>query len=209
MVVSLTNAGKRFNRDWIFRHLNHSFKPGEHTAILGSNGSGKSTLLKCLLGYSVLSEGEINFSDANQIEIPLEKAAIKSSICAPYLDLYNEFTLDEIVKFQSHFKSFRPGIKASDIAGICGLEKHHNKPIGNYSSGMKQRVKLALSILSNSALLLLDEPTSNLDQASVGWFKELLLQNISNRTVVVASNRLKDEYDFCNISIEMSTFKKS
>jgi ABC-type multidrug transport system ATPase subunit len=102
--ITLTNIGKRFNRDWIFKNINLVFEQGKSYAITGSNGSGKSTLLQVIAGASIYSQGEISYKLNNEI---IETTVFKNiSIAAPYLDLIEEMTADEFLKFHSSFKPF-------------------------------------------------------------------------------------------------------
>ena len=180
MKIALSDAGKRFNRDWIFRHLTYRFEKGNAYAITGPNGSGKSTLLQVLSGSMHFNEGSMRYevgsqkSDPNgyrekseKLEIPHEEIYNHVSICAPYLEVVEEMTLKEFLDFHHGFKPFLPGISTDSIISTLGLEKAANKQIRYYSSGMKQRVKLAQCILSDTAIVLLDEPCTNLDSTGI------------------------------------------
>lgn len=204
MEIRLNNAGKRYGREWIFRGANHRFVPEQHTVILGSNGSGKSTLLRSLMGYAVLSEGEVEFHNP---KLPREKIYRHCALCAPYLELYEEFTLEELIDFQAGFKKYRAGIGKRDIPALIGLEAHRDKEVKWFSSGMKQRVRIALAVLSDADLLFLDEPTSNLDAQGVEWFRKLISEHLESRTVVVASNSQPNEYFFCTGQLDMKDLK--
>jgi len=211
MKVSLTDAGKRFNRDWIFRHLNYTFETGNSYAIVGPNGSGKSTLLQILSGSMQLSEGNIcwsitNPSTKNQAMIGNETVHRHVSICAPYLEVVEEMNLEEFLTFHDHFKSFLPSLTIGEIVSIVGLEQAIQKQIRYYSSGMKQRVKLAQAIFSDSALLLLDEPCTNLDTAGVDLYNRLIYEYCQDRLVIVSSND-KTEYSFCTEKINIADYK--
>ena len=140
MQITLHNVGKRFNRDWIFRHVSYHFLPGKKYAITGSNGSGKSTLLQILAGSLSHNEGKVNFV-AGQKPIEEEDSFKQISIAAPYLELIEEMTAGEFLFFHRQFKPLT--IADKEILQIVGLEKAINKQIRYYSSGMKQRLKLA------------------------------------------------------------------
>ena len=122
MKISLTEVGKRYNREWIFRNINFEFKTGEGYAILGSNGSGKSTLLQLLAGNQLPSEGIITYS-IEQKNIPAEKIFHSISFASPYLELVEEYTLTEILSFHAQFKSFFSELSISEIIDLTGLEK--------------------------------------------------------------------------------------
>jgi ABC-type multidrug transport system ATPase subunit len=209
MNIQLTNIGKRYNYEWIFKGIHFEFTTGNNYAILGSNGSGKSTLLQVVAGNFIPSEGEIKYSVSSSGTIEQEELYKQLSIATPYLDLFEEFTLNESVAFHSKFKPFLPGLTNKEIVSLMQLEKAQDKQLKYFSSGMKQRVRLALAILSNTPLLLLDEPTSNLDKNAVTWYQQLIQSHASNRLIIVASNQLEYEYaSFCNILLNVEDYKK-
>jgi len=205
MKISLTDAGKRFNRDWIFRHLTYEFSAGQSYAIVGPNGSGKSTLLQVLSGSMQVNEGDGKWSVDNK-QLELEKVYNYISICAPYLEVVEEMTLIEFLNFHSGFKPFLSSITSEKIISILGLENAVNKQIRNYSSGMKQRVKLAQSIFSDVPAVLLDEPCTNLDAAGIQLYHSLINDYCKNRMVVVSSND-EVEYRFCKERLNINDYK--
>jgi len=206
MKISLTDAGKRFNRDWIFRHLTYEFSAGQSYAIVGPNGSGKSTLLQVLSGSMQVNEGDGEWTVDNK-RLELEKVYSCISICAPYLEVVEEMTLIEFLDFHGGFKPFLSSITSEKIISILGLENAVNKQIRNYSSGMKQRVKLAQSIFSDVPVVLLDEPCTNLDAAGIQLYHDLINEYCKNRMVVVSSND-EVEYRFCNEKLNINDYKK-
>ena len=206
MKISLTDAGKRFNRDWIFRHLTYEFSAGQSYAIIGPNGSGKSTLLQVLSGSMGVNEGNVQFSILNA-QCPNEEMYKHVSICAPYLEVVEEMTLIEFLNFHSGFKPFLSSMSSEKIISLLGLENAVNKQIRNYSSGMKQRVKLAQSIFSDVPVVLLDEPCTNLDAAGIQLYHDLINEYCENRMVVVSSND-EVEYRFCNERLNINEYKK-
>lgn len=205
MMISLSDAGKRFNRDWIFRHVNYQFETGKSYAITGPNGSGKSTLLQALGGSLMLNEGNVHYT-INSSPCSMESIYRQVSFCAPYLELIEEMTLREFLLFHNGFKSFLPGVTTESIIRAVGLEKAVNKQIRYYSSGMKQRVKLAQCIFSDTAIVLLDEPCTNLDAAGVRLYNELIVQYCQKRMVIVSSND-HHEYEFCTDKLSMTDWK--
>lgn len=205
MKVDLKNIGKRYNYEWIFRNVNYEFTSENNYVILGSNGAGKSTLLQVVAGSLIPSEGQINFSAENSIE--QEHIYSKLSYAAPYLDLFEDYTLAESIEFQAKLKPFFKGLSTQQIIAITGLEKSKNKQLKYYSSGMKQRVRLALAILADTPLLLLDEPTSNLDKTAIDWYQQLLKTHSADRLIIVASNQQEHEYFLCNKEIRVEDFK--
>jgi ABC-type multidrug transport system ATPase subunit len=204
--ISLQNVGKRYNHEWIFRGISYTFKQNEHTVIRGANGSGKSTLLQVILGSTIASEGELSYS-ANGKEVNVEEGLGLFSLATPYLELVEEFTLIEMLEFHQKMKSFKVGLTIDSIIETLYLTDSKNKAIKYYSSGMKQRVKLGLALLSDTPFVLLDEPTSNLDAAAIEWYKNLVESNKEGRIIIVCSNDQKDEFSFCSEELNVNDYK--
>ncbi len=215
MTISLSDAGKRYNRDWIFRHFNYHFESGQSYAITGPNGSGKSTLLQVLSGALMVSEGKCEWAaGSGESKIKNQKSKLNTenvyrqvSICAPYLEVVEEMTVKEFLNFHKGFKPFLTGVTTDFIIATVGLEKAVNKQIRYYSSGMKQRVKLAQCIFSDTAFVLLDEPCTNLDAEGISLYHRLINEYCKERLVVVSSND-EVEYKFCGKNINIIDYKK-
>ena len=205
MKISLTDAGKRFNRDWIFRHLTYEFSAGQSYAIIGPNGSGKSTLLQVVSGAMQLNEGSGQWAMDNG-QSANEEIYNHVSICAPYLEVVEEMNLTEFLNFHHHFKPFLSSITPEKIISLLGLEQAANKQIRYYSSGMKQRVKLAQAIFSDVPVVLLDEPCTNLDTEGITLYNQLINDYCKNRMVVVSSND-HQEYEFCSNRLKITDWK--
>lgn len=205
MHIQLEQTGKKYNREWIFRGLSHTFMAGKKYAITGPNGSGKSTLLQTIAGSTTLSEGSIQYSLADK-ELAPENAYKQLSICAPYLTLIEEMTALEFLAFHESFKSFIPGITPNTILETIGLTSAANKQIRYYSSGMKQRIKLAQAIFSDVSVLFLDEPCTNLDESGYTLYQSLINVYAANKLIIVSSND-KAEYNFCEEVIDIKMYK--
>jgi ABC-type multidrug transport system ATPase subunit len=202
MKIILENISKKYSNHYILKDFSYTFSGVNSYAILGSNGSGKSTLIKILSGLHASSKGEIKFlKDKKQIKE--DQVFSYVSLAAPWSDVIEDFTLEECLRFQFKFREPINKISIEEIISISGLEKSSKKFIHQYSSGMKQRVRLLLAFFTQSDILLLDEPTSNLDAAGKQWYRSLIEKYAHNRMVVVASNHLNEEYDFCKEVIEL------
>jgi ABC-type multidrug transport system ATPase subunit len=207
MTISLSDAGKRFNRDWIFRHLTCEFQTGQSYAITGPNGSGKSTLLQVISGAMDLSEGSLLYElQGKKYKAPSDEIYKHVSVTAPYLEVVEEMTLKEFLAFHQKFKPFVASLSVKEIINSIGLDKAANKQIRYYSSGMKQRVKLAQCILSDTSLVLLDEPCTNLDTGGIALYHRLINEYGKDRLVIVSSND-EVEYKFCKEIITVTDFK--
>ncbi|MFA5243761.1 MAG: ATP-binding cassette domain-containing protein [Pedobacter sp.] len=205
MKISLDKIGRRFNREWIFRNISCEFESNHSYAILGANGTGKSTLLQIISGSLSSSEGDIRYFHPDN-EISQESIFTYLSLAAPYLELIEEFTLSELIDFHFKFKNYRKGLDKSGLIEFLGLKSSEFKAIKNFSSGMKQRVKLALAFGSDTEIILLDEPTSNLDKQGFEWYLDLVSEFSSDRLLIVCSNQ-EHEYQFCTSRLNVTDFK--
>lgn len=205
MKISLDQIGRRFNREWIFRNLSYEFESGNSYAILGANGTGKSTLLQIISGNLSSSEGNIRYLNSD-IEIAQEDIFDHLTMAAPYLELIEEFTLSELLDFHFRFKNYRKGIDKPALIELLGLKSSEFKALKNFSSGMKQRVKLALAFGSDTEIILLDEPTSNLDKQGSAWYLNLVSEFSRDRLLIVCSNQ-EEEYGFCTSFLNVTDFK--
>lgn len=200
MKIVAENLGKRFNREWIFRHFSFILEPGKTYAITGPNGSGKSTLSQVLWGQVPPTAGSIRYFIDEALVPPIDVFKYVS-IATPYMDLIEEFTLEEIVRF--HFKFKKSNVP--EVIEHAELAHARGKKIGAFSSGMKQRLKLALAFYSDTPLLFLDEPTTNLDKRAIAWYKDNLARQ-TGRTIIIASNQ-EDEYPSNSSKIDLSAYK--
>ncbi|MDW7693640.1 ATP-binding cassette domain-containing protein [Flammeovirgaceae bacterium SG7u.111] len=202
MNILLEDIGKRFNKNWIFRHIGIEFESGQVYAITGNNGSGKTTLLKVISGISQSSEGKLSYSK-NNTAIEAEAVFKYLTFVGPYTELIEEFSLVEIIDFYAKLKPLT--IEKGLLIDRLGFDSVKNRYIKNYSSGMKQKVKLGLALFTQSDLLLLDEPTSNFDESNTNWYLEMMDQQ-KNKTIIIGSNQTY-EYGFCNEVINLNNFK--
>lgn len=207
MEIILDQISKRYRFEWIFRDIDFNFQAGHKYAILGPNGSGKSTFLKILSGHLSPSKGKITFKNATQEMIEPDQVYLHMSYSAPYIELIEEFTLLEAIQFQQQFKPFIDQLQAKDLIELLAFEKSKNKEIKYFSSGMKQRLKLILSLCCDTPVLLLDEPTTNLDDEGMAWYHKLIENYTRDRLVVVATN-IKADYSFCDQELRILDYKE-
>jgi ABC-type multidrug transport system ATPase subunit len=205
MKIQLENLGKKFRKEWIFRNVNLSFESGKNYTFVGPNGSGKSTLLQVLIGVMPQTEGKVSYSNINQ-EVSVDDIYKKIVIAAPYLELVEEFTLLESIEFHQKFKPFKDNLSASELIEKIQLGAHKDKTVKNFSSGMKQRLKLGLAFYSKAPIILLDEPTSNLDAQGIAWYLKQIEKHTADRLLIICSNQL-NEYDFCKNIIDIRDYK--
>jgi len=198
MHIEIKNLEKKYNNHWIFRGLNFTLSPDNVYVIQGPNGSGKSTLLQCISQIISPTSGQIIYSDLHYA------LHTQLSFCAPYMELIEEMTISELMQF--HFKLRSANIRnINNLWQESGLIHHQNKAIKKLSSGYKQRVKLALSIYTDSKLLALDEPCSNLDRQGIEWYISRHDIICKDRIVVIASNTAHEYEHYKYIPLELNS----
>lgn len=200
MHCELKGISKRFGRDWVLKDVDLDISAGQRVALLGSNGSGKSTLLRIIAGQLGASRGEvIHYIEGKRIAI--DTVYTHLSFVAPYIDVYRQFTFEELVEFHFSLRKFRNGKSKSAVLDSISLPT--NKPLSTFSSGMMQRVKLALALYTDSQLMLFDEPTMNLDDEGGHWFLKQLDEIPQGVTVMIASNVPDRETSTCDSSYQI------
>lgn len=204
MKIEAKDLSKRFNREWIFKNLNFQFTETRY-AIVGPNGSGKSTLLQILWGQMLPSKGEIIYT-LNDKVLPVDEVFNHVAIATPYLELIDEFTLNEMVDFHFRFKKSRHGKNTKELLELFELSHASDKTIANFSSGMRQRLKLGLAFYSQTAALFLDEPTTNLDKKAIAWYQQQLA-NIPAETLVLIASNQEHEYPTTAIKLNILAYK--
>lgn len=203
--IQVQQLGKKFNRDWIFRKIDYTFQSGQTYAITGPNGSGKSTLLQVLWGQVPPSAGTVTYTTGNGT-IPAENIFQHLAIATPYLDLIEEFTLREQLRFHFKLKPCRQDWSEAEVMEKMYLTHARDKYISNFSSGMKQRLKLALAFFSQADIVFLDEPGTNLDQQAFDWYLQQLASLPPHCLVFIASNQ-PSEYPASAQKIDIMRFK--
>ena len=205
MKLSLVDIGKRFKFHWVFRHIDIEITSGQVLTLQGPNGSGKSTLLKILSGLLSPSQGKVVYIEDDKV---LNDFYHQVTYAAPYVDLIDQMTLREHLHFHSKFKTFKKNLSVEEVIQVLDLERAADKAIKDYSSGMRQRVRLGLAILSQANLCILDEPSTNLDVRGFEWYQSLLLDFKLDTAIIIASNETKD-FISEDLSINIMDYKPS
>lgn len=185
--ITVNDLSKRYNREWIFRRLNYRFQAGTTYAITGPNGSGKSTLLQVLWGQIPQTSGTMRYEQRNAT-IAHEDTFRHIAIATPYMDLIEEFTLQEMLRFHFQLKHIRNGLTINDVIERMYLGDAREKQLMNFSSGMKQRLKLGLAFFTAADVYFLDEPGTNLDRRAFDWYKSEFQLLPAESVIFVASN---------------------
>jgi len=194
-LIKLNHVSKKFGNNWIFKNITAEFDAGKKYAIVGANGSGKSTLLKVLAGIITPNAGEVKFA--------FEEVYRHISFTAPYMDLPEELSLNELFQFHENIRH----LSISRQAFMDEVQLEGDKEIRNYSSGMKQRLKLAFAFYTESDVLLLDEPSATLDEHWNNWYLKTVQRVEQDRLVIISSN-IPAEYAFCDTTLNIGEFKK-
>lgn len=200
--IELKGVSKKFGSNWIFRNINARFEAGNKYAITGPNGSGKSTLLKIVAGMVTPNAGGVSLVNGGQA-IATEDWYPLISFCAPFMELPDELTLVELLDF--HESQRKMLIGRAQLMQEVQLDA--GKEIRNYSSGMKQRLKLALAFYTDSPIVLLDEPTNTLDAHWTDWYFKLAGQLSAGRLVIISSN-IPTEFSFCNSVLDIEPYTR-
>lgn len=205
--INLENVGKRYLRRWIFRDLSYQIPAHGRVGVTGYNGSGKSTLLKIIIGALTPSTGAVSFAMGGAL-LKEENVFRHIAFAAPYTDLIEEMNLTEFLGFHTRFRPLREGLSHHDVIQLLGSQFGTNTHLRSYSSGMKQRVRLALAVCTAASVVVLDEPTSNLDEEGKEWYAQLLEKVGPTTTVLIASNEPKD-MDLCDQFIHIPDYSDS
>jgi heme exporter protein A len=187
--ITFDRVGKRFGTRQVLANLSGDLRPGQVLVVAGPNGSGKSTLINILAGLLRPSRGEVAYHDGST-PLPRARWFEHLGMTAPDMAVYDELSARENLRFFARVR----GLAKSDAALRALLEetglpaREQDRPVGTYSSGMKQRVKLAQAVLHAPAVLLLDEPSSNLDAAGHEVVARLIQDFRARAAVAVATN---------------------
>ena len=162
-------------------------------------------MLQTIAGAINPSEGKVEMKvDSKQLADDESYKYI--SLAAPYLEVIEEMTATEFLSFHAAFKPLLPSITIAEMIAVIGLEQNTDKQIRYYSSGMKQRIKLAQAIFSDTPILLLDEPCTNLDVTGYQLYQQLITTYCSNKLIIISSND-QQEYGFCQEQILIGDYK--
>lgn len=200
MLISVDNISKRYTTGWVIKDFSLQIPSKSKIAITGPNGSGKSTLIQIITGYLSCTKGNIAYSH-NGNNIQRDNIYQHISMSAAYAELDEEFTPTEIYKHYSHFKKFLTS-DAKEFLELADLKREKNQTISSFSSGMKQRLSIALACCMDVPLLIMDEPTSFLDGQRKSWYQDMLVRYAKEKTVIIASNDPLD-YSFCDSVISI------
>jgi len=193
--LSASRLKKVFNRRVIFEDISFSVGISQTLLITGRNGSGKSTLLKTLCGLLTPTAGTIHFGGKGGGEV--DRLASVGMV-SPYLQMYDEFSAEENLTLSLSIRGRAPDrARAEAMLEKVGLHARRKDPVRTYSSGMKQRVKYAFALIHDPSILMLDEPTANLDAQGIDMVRRIMEEQRRRGILAVATNDLSDveQYD--------------
>lgn len=199
MKIIASGIHKKFRQEWVFKSLSYTFESGNSYAIVGQNGAGKSTLLKTLALYSLPNKGSVLFDGYT------ENVNKLISFAAPYAEIIEEFTLPELLEFLVKMGFLSKKWDWNTFTSYIDLRPSETKYIKNYSSGMRQKVKLGIALASDRPILCLDEPTSNLDETAKKWFYQTF-ESQRHKLILFASNE-QTEIALCSHQLAISDYK--
>lgn len=198
--VAWTDLSQSFRSKKIFTLSATVIPSGAECLIQGRNGSGKSTLGRIVSGELTPTAGQITWTLAGQ-RLDAETICHRTHRISPSTELHPELTIAELIAFQGQFRTWR--YEPLDLLERAGMGQHLNAAFRTLSSGMQQRVKLALALASDSELIVLDEPCANLDEAGKAWYRECALAVKGSTTLVICSNNRKEDYIAPDVVLEL------
>ena len=197
LAIKVESLKKNFGERKVISSLNLELSQGESVAITGPNGSGKTTLLKLLLALLRPSSGKVTYFDNDRV-LSREELRQRISFVAPYLSLYDQLSAEENLQF---FTAVRGGnITGKEIDSLLlrvGLEGRGMDLVLEYSTGMKQRLKYAVALSNKPDFLLIDEPSSGLDDSGKAMMTALIEEQRDGSIIIIATNE-KEEYSLAS-----------
>jgi heme exporter protein A len=195
--MTATDIAKDFNRRPIFRDISFSLSSPSSLAITGKNGAGKSTLSKILAGLIGSTRGSITYT-LNDKQVGIEEFKHYIGFVSPYLNLYDEFTALENLQLLSRIRATtqQNEVRMKELLSLVNLWQRRDDLVGTFSSGMKQRLKYAFALLHNPMVLILDEPTTNLDEDGIEFVQHMVKKQKEEGVLIVATND-KEEASWC------------
>ncbi len=201
--LSLDNVAKRFGRRILFRKLSCEVVGGQALAITGANGSGKSTLLKIIAGVMSPTKGEVTLHVADQ-PVPPADRPLRTGFVSPYLNVYDGFSARENLEFIARARRLQHAEEViDDLIALVTLKGREHDLVKTYSSGMKQRVKFAAAMLTTPDVLILDEPTTNLDTAGIAMVHAVMEMQLARKGVLILASNNAEEAAWCNASLNI------
>ncbi len=194
--IVVAQLGKKYAHTWVLKKFSYCFvAPGAY-AVTGPNGSGKSTLMQLLAGHLLPTTGSIRYITQQKIPIAPDHFFQWNALATPYLALIEDFTLMECLQFHFKFRKLPKGTALHDVVQALDLAGDEKKYIKHFSSGKQQKLKLGLALFTDAPIVLLDEPTVNLDLPNTTWCLQYIKKIAQHKLLIVFSNQPR-EYSCC------------
>ncbi|MBX2819098.1 MAG: ABC transporter ATP-binding protein [Rhodothermaceae bacterium] len=206
--LDVEGISKRFIRRLLFKELSFTLEGGRSLAITGSNGSGKSTLLRIIAGVMTPNKGKVALT-VDGIGLEGNERPLHVGFVAPYFNVYEGFSARENLDFVAKVRRIEnPKDRIEEVFSLVSLQHRSEDLVKTYSSGMKQRLKLGVSILTNPPLLLLDEPTTTLDLAGIDIVRKVMKNQVDRGGLLIMATNNPEEVSWCDSSLSIEDFRK-
>lgn len=199
--------GHRFGRRILFRKLSFTGRDGDSVAVTGANGSGKSTLMRILAGVLRPARGEVSLT-VDGVPVAPEDRPLQVGMVAPYLNVYDGFSTRENLQFIARVRRLdRTPERIREVLDLVGLAARADDRVETYSSGMKQRVRFAAALLPRPPVLLLDEPTSNLDDRGREMVDRVMAHHLERGGLLLVATNIAGEADKCGARVCIEDYR--
>jgi heme exporter protein A len=207
MLLEAHNVGQRFGRLVLFRRLGLRLAGGRSLAITGANGSGKSTLLRILAGLLTPTRGTVRL-EVEGTDVAPEDRPLRVGLVAPYLSVYDSLSARENLAFLARARRLEGAAPRIEAAlERVQLAARAGDLVGTFSSGMKQRVKYAAALLAEPPLLMLDEPSTNLDVRGLEMVRAVMRQQRDDGRLLLVATNDADEAAACDERLRIEDFR--
>jgi heme exporter protein A len=178
----------------LFRHVSFTLAPGDFLIVTGRNGAGKSSLLKVLAGLSRPIAGVIRYpSDTGKLTNSDPANELPIGYCGPDINIYDELSAAENLNFFGGLRGLT-SVPVNDLISQFGLDpKRSSEPVSAFSTGMRQRLKLALSLVGSPIVLIWDEPTATLDSNGRQLAEDVISSHTSKGGIFIVATNVDDE----------------
>ena len=191
MIINVQGLKKRYHQQDVLKDITFQIENPQIVALVGPNGSGKTTMLNCLMNLLPFQEGEITILGKNHKDPSL---FYDVSYLQDNRVLYGDLTGYDHLKFICKVQKL-PMSKVKEVAEYIGMDKYGKKRVRSYSLGMKQHLLLAMSVINNPKLILLDEPINGLDPTSAIHMRNILMDLHAKGTTIIISSHNLEEID--------------
>ena len=210
MIIKVKNLSKKFKNTFAVNKINFNIEKNKTVGLLGANGCGKTTSIGMLLGLIKPTEGEIYIDNKDIEKSNREEILSKMNFASPYVELPKKLTVKQNLEVYGRLYGVKNlKIKIDQISDDLNIKNFLEKKTGELSSGQKNRVTLAKSLINNPEILFLDEPTASLDPDTGDYVRSYLetYKNKNKVTILLASHNMDEVERLCDTIIMMKSGK--